>query len=47
MDTFKGVDMNLIPKKDKKKFYITKAYGDSTLSVIKKRFNSIKKNFVL
>ena len=47
MDTFKGVDMNLIPKKDKKKFYITKAYGDSTLSVIKKRFNSIKKKLCI
>lgn len=43
MDTFNGVDMNLIPRKDKKNKYITKAYGDSTLSVIKKRFYSLKR----
>jgi len=48
MDTFSGVDMNLVPKKDRENKYITKAYGDSTLSVIKKRFSSLKKraNFI-
>jgi len=47
MDTFSGVDTNLVPKKDKKNFYITRAYGDSTLSVIKKRFNSLKKKLYI
>ncbi|CAN1606802.1 K05303 K05303; O-methyltransferase [Candidatus Pelagibacterales bacterium] len=43
MDTFSGVDMSLVPKKGRKGEYITKAYGGSTLSVIKKRFSSLKK----
>lgn len=42
MDTFNGIDINLISEDDNKE-YITKPYGGATLSVIKKRFNFLKK----